>query len=41
MMKEHVAYDNLPARQSGWEISFITPATFLESFNGLPTTRQP
>jgi hypothetical protein len=30
MMKEYGAYDNLPAKQSRWEIyHFITPATFL------------
>jgi hypothetical protein len=23
MMKEHAAYDNLPAKQSRWEICFI------------------
>jgi hypothetical protein len=40
MMKEHAAYDNLPAKQSRREISFITPATFLERFNGRPKTRQ-
>jgi hypothetical protein len=32
MVKEHAAYDNLPAKQSRWEILSITPATFLESF---------
>jgi hypothetical protein len=40
-MKEHAAYDNLPAKQSRWEMCFITTATFLERFNGRPTTRQP
>jgi hypothetical protein len=40
-MKEHAAYDNLPAKQSRREICFITTATFLERFNGRPTTRQP
>jgi hypothetical protein len=26
MMNEYAAYDNLPAKQSGWEICFITTA---------------
>ncbi len=42
MMKGHAAYDNLPAKQSPLgDILFITPATFLESFNDRPTNRQP
>jgi len=41
MMKEHAAYDNLPAKQSRRGISSTTPATFLETFNGRPTNRQP
>ena len=32
IMKEHAAYDNLPAKQSRWEISLITPAIFPEEF---------
>ena len=40
MMKEHAPYDNLPAKQSPGRYPFRTPATFLERFNGRPTTRQ-
>ena len=35
MMKEHAAYDNLPAKQSRWEISLHNAATFFESFTKL------
>ena len=32
MMKEGAAYDNLSAKQSGWEISLITPVALLGEF---------
>jgi hypothetical protein len=47
MMKECATYDDLPAKQSRWEISlrnardlFLDPATTLLTFRGAPEHRQ-